>query len=55
MVTLLSPTQENLNKLMANLKTTHPHFVRCLVPNERKEPGELRVGMGGWGVGVARG
>lgn len=32
--------QENLNKLMANLKTTHPHFVRCLIPNERKEPGE---------------
>uniref|UniRef100_A0A669PW98 Myosin-7 n=1 Tax=Phasianus colchicus TaxID=9054 RepID=A0A669PW98_PHACC len=32
--------RENLNKLMANLKTTHPHFVRCLIPNERKEPGE---------------
>lgn len=31
--------QENLNKLMANLKTTHPHFVRCLIPNERKAPG----------------
>ncbi|KAL7977723.1 hypothetical protein Chor_009672 [Crotalus horridus] len=30
---------ENLNKLMANLKTTHPHFVRCIIPNERKEPG----------------
>ncbi|NXR34775.1 MYH6 protein, partial [Zosterops hypoxanthus] len=33
--------RENLNKLMANLKTTHPHFVRCLVPNERKEPGVM--------------
>ncbi|NWT48770.1 MYH6 protein, partial [Chroicocephalus maculipennis] len=33
--------QENLNKLMANLKTTHPHFVRCLIPNERKEPGVM--------------
>ncbi|OXB53106.1 hypothetical protein ASZ78_015141 [Callipepla squamata] len=32
---------ENLNKLMANLKTTHPHFVRCLIPNERKEPGVM--------------
>ncbi|KAG2460528.1 MYH4 protein, partial [Polypterus senegalus] len=30
---------ENLNKLMSNLKTTHPHFVRCLIPNETKTPG----------------
>uniref|UniRef100_A0A8B9G5S7 Myosin motor domain-containing protein n=1 Tax=Amazona collaria TaxID=241587 RepID=A0A8B9G5S7_9PSIT len=37
---LLYP-QENLNKLMTNLKTTHPHFVRCLIPNERKEPGVM--------------
>ncbi|XP_075067299.1 myosin-6 [Mixophyes fleayi] len=33
--------RENLNKLMTNLKTTHPHFVRCLIPNERKAPGEM--------------
>ncbi|XP_074874591.1 myosin-6-like [Buteo buteo] len=33
--------RENLNKLMANLKTTHPHFVRCLIPNERKAPGVM--------------
>ncbi|KAM8986309.1 myosin-6 [Ara ararauna] len=33
--------RENLNKLMTNLKTTHPHFVRCLIPNERKEPGVM--------------
>uniref|UniRef100_A0A2I3TCG8 Myosin-6 n=1 Tax=Pan troglodytes TaxID=9598 RepID=A0A2I3TCG8_PANTR len=25
---------ENLNKLMTNLRTTHPHFVRCIIPNE---------------------
>lgn len=31
--------QENLNKLMTNLRTTHPHFVRCIIPNERKAPG----------------
>uniref|UniRef100_A0A8C4T3V0 Myosin-4-like n=1 Tax=Erpetoichthys calabaricus TaxID=27687 RepID=A0A8C4T3V0_ERPCA len=31
--------RENLNKLMSNLKTTHPHFVRCLIPNETKTPG----------------
>ncbi|XP_074416120.2 myosin-6 [Maylandia zebra] len=33
--------RENLNKLMTNLKTTHPHFVRCLIPNERKIPGVM--------------
>lgn len=32
--------QENLNKLMTNLRSTHPHFVRCLIPNETKTPGE---------------
>ncbi|XP_075135622.1 myosin-4-like [Leptodactylus fuscus] len=33
--------RENLNKLMSNLKTTHPHFVRCIIPNETKNPGEM--------------
>ncbi|XP_073462885.1 myosin-1-like [Aquarana catesbeiana] len=33
--------RENLTKLMTNLKTTHPHFVRCLIPNETKNPGEM--------------
>lgn len=33
-------TQENLNKLMANLRSTQPHFVRCIIPNESKNPGE---------------
>ncbi|KAM3660553.1 myosin-3-like [Ammospiza maritima maritima] len=31
--------RENLNKLMSNLRTTHPHFVRCIIPNETKTPG----------------
>uniref|UniRef100_A0A3B3B3C9 Myosin heavy chain, fast skeletal muscle-like n=1 Tax=Oryzias melastigma TaxID=30732 RepID=A0A3B3B3C9_ORYME len=31
--------RENLAKLMTNLKSTHPHFVRCLIPNETKTPG----------------
>uniref|UniRef100_A0A7N6BSV6 Myosin, heavy chain b n=1 Tax=Anabas testudineus TaxID=64144 RepID=A0A7N6BSV6_ANATE len=30
---------ENLGKLMTNLRSTHPHFVRCLIPNESKTPG----------------
>ncbi|XP_023260152.1 myosin heavy chain, fast skeletal muscle-like [Seriola lalandi dorsalis] len=31
--------RENLGKLMTNLRSTHPHFVRCLIPNETKTPG----------------
>ncbi|CAB1342054.1 unnamed protein product [Coregonus sp. 'balchen'] len=31
--------RENLGKLMTNLRTTHPHFLRCLIPNETKTPG----------------
>ncbi|KAJ6660475.1 hypothetical protein lerEdw1_017899 [Lerista edwardsae] len=33
--------KENLNKLMTNLRSTHPHFVRCLIPNETKTPGAM--------------
>uniref|UniRef100_A0A8B9UJJ6 Uncharacterized protein n=1 Tax=Anas zonorhyncha TaxID=75864 RepID=A0A8B9UJJ6_9AVES len=33
--------KENLNKLMSNLRSTHPHFVRCLIPNETKTPGAM--------------
>merc|ERR1719500_144310 len=31
--------RESLNKLMINLKSTCPHFVRCIIPNEHKKPG----------------
>ena len=30
--------QEQLNKLMHTLHSTHPHFVRCIIPNEFKQP-----------------
>ncbi|XP_016078012.1 PREDICTED: myosin-8 [Miniopterus natalensis] len=33
--------RENLNKLMTNLRCTHPHFVRCIIPNETKTPGAM--------------
>uniref|UniRef100_A0A673CNC8 Myosin heavy chain 7 n=1 Tax=Sphaeramia orbicularis TaxID=375764 RepID=A0A673CNC8_9TELE len=33
--------RENLNKLMTNLRSTHPHFVRCIIPNETKTPGAM--------------
>ncbi|KAJ8778312.1 hypothetical protein J1605_013716 [Eschrichtius robustus] len=31
--------QEQLNKLMATLQSTSPHFVRCIVPSEFKQSG----------------
>ncbi|XP_044193384.1 myosin heavy chain, fast skeletal muscle-like [Thunnus albacares] len=34
--------RENLGKLMTNLRSTHPHFVRCLIPNESKTPGVMQ-------------
>uniref|UniRef100_A0A8C9YMJ6 Myosin heavy chain 7 n=1 Tax=Sander lucioperca TaxID=283035 RepID=A0A8C9YMJ6_SANLU len=33
--------RENLHKLMTNLRSTHPHFVRCIIPNETKTPGAM--------------
>ncbi|XP_035236692.1 myosin-7-like [Anguilla anguilla] len=33
--------KENLNKLMTNLRSTQPHFVRCIIPNEAKTPGTM--------------
>ncbi|XP_050952318.1 myosin-7 isoform X2 [Labeo rohita] len=33
--------KENLNKLMTNLRSTQPHFVRCIIPNETKNPGVM--------------
>ncbi|CDQ82530.1 unnamed protein product [Oncorhynchus mykiss] len=34
MQTVSSQFRENLGKLMTNLSSTHPHFVRCLIPND---------------------
>ncbi|XP_053242254.1 myosin-15 isoform X1 [Podarcis raffonei] len=39
--TVSSMHKENLNKLMTNLKSTSPHFVRCIIPNETKTPGAM--------------
>ncbi|XP_071774322.2 myosin heavy chain, fast skeletal muscle-like [Centroberyx gerrardi] len=41
MQTVSSQFRENLGKLMTNLRSTHPHFVRCLIPNESKIPGVM--------------
>uniref|UniRef100_H3A495 Myosin heavy chain 7 n=1 Tax=Latimeria chalumnae TaxID=7897 RepID=H3A495_LATCH len=39
--TVSSLHKENLNKLMTNLRSTAPHFVRCIIPNETKTPGVM--------------
>ncbi|XP_066097731.1 myosin-15 [Saccopteryx bilineata] len=39
--TVASLHKENLNKLMTNLKSTAPHFVRCINPNVNKMPGVM--------------
>uniref|UniRef100_A0A1W7RA59 Myosin heavy chain, muscle n=1 Tax=Hadrurus spadix TaxID=141984 RepID=A0A1W7RA59_9SCOR len=31
--------REQLNRLMASLHSTQPHFIRCIIPNETKTPG----------------
>ncbi|CAF0824471.1 unnamed protein product [Rotaria sordida] len=41
MQTISATHRESLHKLMTNLKSTHPHFVRCIIPNEIKTGGVL--------------
>uniref|UniRef100_A0A914W0L8 Myosin heavy chain n=1 Tax=Plectus sambesii TaxID=2011161 RepID=A0A914W0L8_9BILA len=33
--------RESLNSLMTMLHTTHPHFIRCIIPNEKKASGVI--------------
>uniref|UniRef100_A0A7E4VFX9 Myosin motor domain-containing protein n=1 Tax=Panagrellus redivivus TaxID=6233 RepID=A0A7E4VFX9_PANRE len=37
--------RESLNKLMTMLHSTHPHFIRCLIPNEKKQSGVLDASL----------
>lgn len=39
--TVSSSYREQLNNLMATLRSTQPHFVRCIIPNECKQPGVI--------------
>ncbi|CAO0791678.1 unnamed protein product [Mucor circinelloides] len=34
--------KQQLSVLMNTLQNTHPHFVRCILPNDRKRPGEIQ-------------
>ncbi|EDV27755.1 uncharacterized protein TRIADDRAFT_20764 [Trichoplax adhaerens] len=37
--------KEQLEKLMVNLRNTTPHFVRCIIPNEKKKPGIIEANL----------
>merc|ERR1719193_1932758 len=41
MMTISAAHRESLMKLMTNLNSTHPHFVRCIIPNEIKKSGHI--------------
>ena len=34
-------SQEQLNNLMTTLRSTQPHFVRCIIPNHEKKAGKI--------------
>ncbi|KAK8736475.1 hypothetical protein OTU49_005023 [Cherax quadricarinatus] len=43
--TVSSAYRDQLNNLMKTLNATHPHFIRCIVPNETKSPGVIDAAL----------
>merc|ERR1711915_778919 len=43
--TVCSAYRDQLGSLMNVLHSTHPHFIRCIVPNETKTPGKVEPGL----------
>ncbi|KHJ97615.1 myosin head [Oesophagostomum dentatum] len=37
--------RESLNNLMSMLHKTHPHFIRCIIPNEKKKSGLIDASL----------
>ncbi|VDM57013.1 unnamed protein product [Angiostrongylus costaricensis] len=37
--------RESLNNLMNMLNSTHPHFIRCIIPNEKKASGVIDAAL----------
>ncbi|CAI2356211.1 unnamed protein product [Caenorhabditis sp. 36 PRJEB53466] len=37
--------RESLNNLMTMLNSTHPHFIRCIIPNEKKASGVIDAAL----------
>merc|ERR1719289_86269 len=44
-MTISAAHRESLMKLMTNLHSTHPHFVRCIIPNECAQKALVAAGM----------
>merc|ERR1719420_1613052 len=40
-MTVASFYKDQLNDLMSTLRSTSPHFIRCIIPNLKKTPGEI--------------
>ena len=36
---------QQLNALMTTLHATEPHFIRCIIPNNHKQPGQIEAGL----------
>ncbi|CAJ0577938.1 unnamed protein product, partial [Mesorhabditis spiculigera] len=45
MMTVSMLYRESLNNLMTMLNKTHPHFIRCIIPNEKKQSGVLDAAL----------
>ncbi|CAJ0577950.1 unnamed protein product, partial [Mesorhabditis spiculigera] len=45
MMTVSMLYRESLNNLMGMLHKTHPHFIRCIIPNEKKQSGVLDAAL----------
>jgi len=43
--TVVSAYRDQLGSLMNILHSTHPHFIRCIVPNTVKTPGKVEAGL----------
>merc|ERR1719334_3006810 len=43
--TVCSAYRDQLGSLMGVLHSTHPHFIRCIVPNNTKTPGKVEAGL----------
>lgn len=41
LITLLNKFLQSLNNVMSQLSRTHPHFVRCIIPNLQKRAGAM--------------
>ena len=43
--TVSSFYKQQLDSLMTTLYATEPHFIRCIVPNNNKMPGQIEAGL----------